>query len=383
MKKHNTLMYRTPGFAAAFPAALLLVAVFGTARAADDTAATKAELEELRKEIREAREWRHADSMAHLAGYAAVNYTAPEEGSSTFNGTSFNPIFHYAYKDWLLLDAELAVELLDDGESEFTFEYMTVDLVLNDSMVLLAGKFLSPVGMFRRNLHPAWVNKLPSAPVGFDHGQAVPLADVGVQLAGGLPLGNMRANYAIYTGNGPMLELNATGTEIEQIGTEGQGSDSNGNKAVGGRFGLLPIPRLEIAVSFATAKASDDMGMTGKRDYDVTGADFSWQVAGLDLRGEYAKTKLGEDTVSMVSPEEMVWKAWYTQGAWRIPGTNWEPVLRYGRYEPPTGVETKQWTPGINYLFASHVIAKLAYEFNKTEGVQDDDRLLLQLAYGF
>ncbi|OGI51478.1 MAG: hypothetical protein A3A87_02995 [Candidatus Muproteobacteria bacterium RIFCSPLOWO2_01_FULL_60_18] len=385
MKKHNTLMYRMLSFAAAFSAALLLVAVSGTARAVDDTAATKAELEELRKEVREAKEWRHTDSMAHLAGYAAVNYTAPENGTGTFNGTTFNPIFHYAYKDWLLLDSELEIALKDNGESEFTFEYMTVDLVLNDSMVLLAGKFLSPIGMFRRNLHPAWVNKLPSAPVGFNHGQAVPLADVGVQLAGGIPLGAMRANYAIYTGNGPMLELNAAGTEIEQIGTEGLGADNNGNKSVGGRFGLLPIPRLEIAVSFATAKASDDMGMTGKRDYDVTGADFSWQVAGFDLRGEYAKTKLGEDTVSMVDPAAKTWKAWYAQGAWRIPGTNWEPVLRYGKYERPrsTVVATKQWAPGINYLFASHVIAKLAYEFNKTEGVQDDDRLLLQLAYGF
>src|SRR3989344_1864798 len=100
MKKHNTLMYRMLSIAAAFSAALLLVAVSGTARAVDDTAATKAELEELRKEVREAKEWRHTDSMAHLAGYAAVNYTAPENGTGTFNGTTFNPIFHYAYKDW-------------------------------------------------------------------------------------------------------------------------------------------------------------------------------------------------------------------------------------------------------------------------------------------
>ncbi len=85
----------------------------------------------------------------------------------------------------------------------------------------------------------------------------------------------------------------------------------------------------------------------------------------------------------MISPGEMVWKAWYTQAAYRLPAANWEVVLRYGTYEPPTGVKTKQWTPGISYVFASHVIAKLAYEVNDTEGVKDDDRLLLQLAYGF
>ncbi len=239
--------------------------------------ALKAEVDALKQEVRQAAEGKDVDSKFHLAGYASVDYVDPQTGNSSFTGVTFNPIFHYSYRDWLLLDAEFGTQLSSEGETEVALEYMTANLVLNDAMVLVAGRFLSPIGMFRRNLHPSWVNKLPSAPIGFDHGQAVPLADVGLQLTGGIPLGAMRANYAIYTGNGPMLELNAAGDEIEQIGTEGQGRDMNRNKAFGGRFGLLPLPRLEVGVSFATARASSEgaMGATGDRDYDVVDFDFS------------------------------------------------------------------------------------------------------------
>jgi hypothetical protein len=387
VKHGGALVFRViaAGLALAASPLIVLPAVAADAEPADADSieSLRKDVEELKREVREAREWRQTDSMAHLAGYAAVSYAKPENDTGTFAGTTFNPIFHYAYKDWLLLDAELEIELEDDGETEFALEYMTMDLVLNDSMVLLAGKLLSPIGMFRRNLHPAWINKLPSVPAGFDHGQAIPLGDVGVQLTGGIPLGNMRANYSIYTGNGPMLELDSGLTEIEQIGTEGLGSDNNGNKSVGGRIGLLPLPRLEIGASAVTATASDDMGMGLKRDYDVLDADFSWQVAGLDVRGEWAKTTLGADAASTISPEEMEWQAWYAQAAWRFSATKFEAVLRHGQYEPPSGVKTRQWAPGVNYLFASHVVAKLAYEFNDTDGVEDDDRALLQLAYGF
>lgn len=343
----------------------------------------KAEIEALQQEIRQAAEGKDTDSKFHMAGYAAINFADPEEGNSSFTGTTFNPIFHYSYKDWLLLDAELEIALEDEGATETALEFMNANLVLSDAMVLVAGKFLSPVGMFRRNLHPAWVNKLPSAPLGFEHGQAAPLADIGLQLTGGVPLGAMRANYAVYTGNGPMIELNPAGTEVEMVGTEGQGTDMNGNKAIGGRIGFVPVPKLEIGLSYAQAKATDEEGMAGERDYKVRDVDFAWQIVGLDLRGEYVRTTLGEGPALAIDPEEKEWKAWYTQAAYRLPATNWQGVLRYGEYDRPGSAKTKQWTPGVNYLFASHVIARLAYEANDTDGVEDDDRLLLQLAYGF
>jgi len=45
----------------------------------------------------------------------------------------------------------------------------------------------------------------------------------------------------------------------------------------------------------------------------------------------------------------------------------------------------QQWALGLNYLIAPQAIAKMGYEFN--DGLEgeptDEDRLLIQLSYGF
>lgn len=351
----------------------------------DADAPWQAEIEALRQEIRQANEWRRTFSKAHLAGYATASYVDPQTGNGSFTGTTFNPIFHYQYKDVLLLEAELATELQADGETEMGLEYLTLDLLLNDYMMLVAGKFMSPIGQFIQNFHPGWINKLPSAPVGFGMGEAAPTNDVGVQLRGGFPLGGMRANYAVYTANGPRLTLSPAGGMIEMIETRGQNQDIDGDKLIGARLGFLPLPRLELGVSAASGKASGTgaLGGTGARDYDVTGADLGYQLDGLDLRAEYVKSELGAGPAGGIDPEAKTWKASFAQAAYRFTGTGWEGVVRYGKYDRPGSPATKQWAPGVNYWFAANLVAKLGYEANDTEGARDDDRVLLQMAYGF
>jgi hypothetical protein len=239
-----------------------------TAGAADDLTTLQSDVERLKKEVAQAKEWRTVNSNVHLTGYAAVTYSAPEAGDSSFGGTTFNPIFHYLYKDLLLLEAELEIELEGDGTTATALEYLTLDLFVNDYVTVIAGKFLSPIGQFRQNLHPAWINKLPSAPPGFGHEGAAPLSDLGLQLRGGVPAGPAKLNYAIYAGNGPKLELNGAGTEIEAIEAEGFGADNNDNKVVGGRIGVLPIPNLEIGVSAATGSTLDDTGRSPRSPTD-------------------------------------------------------------------------------------------------------------------
>jgi len=125
-----------------------------------------------------ANEWKNTTSVTHLAGYASLDYISPENGSAAFVA-SFNPMFHFQYNDLILWEAELEFEVEEDGNTEIGLEYSTIDVFLNDHMVLVAGKFLSPLGNFRQNLHPSWINKLPSAPPGFGHDGAAPLAEFG------------------------------------------------------------------------------------------------------------------------------------------------------------------------------------------------------------
>lgn len=361
------------------------------AAAADDVETLKADVEALKKEVREAGEWKRAESHAHLAGYGAVTYTDTKESgvNDSFNLVRFNPIFHYQFLDSVLLESELELNINSDGDTETKLEYLTIDFILNDYMALVAGKFLSPLGQFRQNLHPLWINKLASAPPGFGEDQALPMSEIGLQLRGGAPLGAARMNYAVYVGNGP--ELEAEMGELMAIMTDGVTRNEDGKKVVGARVGFLPIPRLEIGVSAASGQATVTMdsgtALTGDpvRDYDARGVDFSYSTGGLKLLAESMQQEIG-DASGSVAPMGGEWKTWYAQVSYLIPQTKWEGVLRYADYDSPlASQDQKQTAFGVNYWVAPHAVAKLTFESNDGQAgtAADANRILAQLAYGF
>ena len=359
----------------------------------------------LNTEVQQAAEWKNPNTLVHMAGYADVGYMKKEGEDASFLVGTFAPIFHYQYRDTVMMEAELEFEVGENGETEVALEYMTIDWFLNDYAVLVAGKFLSPIGQFRQNLHPSWVNKLASAPPGFGHDGAAPVSDLGFQVRGGFPMGSIRANYAVYVANGP--EINAEAEDdgaggfeyaLDGVAAEGFGADADGEKTYGGRIGILPIASLEIGLSFVTGMATvtnieaDSEPPAGSiagetaRDYDVIGADFVWFTGNMSLRGEYVKTEVGEATTGVTASEAAEWTTWYTQLAYRLPDTKWEGVLRYTDYDSPhASVDQKQTAIGLNYLITNNFIAKLTHELNDGEDGADSDldRTMLQLAYGF
>lgn len=364
-----------------------------------EKSASKDDVQALKKEVKEVTkntsEWTNAASVVHLAGYGSVGYTDNQGTKGRFSQVQFSPIFHYQYKDLMMLESELEITNDPDGETTTDLEYLTLDLFLNDYATLVAGKFLSPIGQFRQNLHPGWINKLPSAPPGFGHDGAAPISDTGLQLRGGFPLGSVRSNYALYVSNGPELDAATEdgNVELEGIMAEGRTSDVDGDKVVGGRFGLLPIPELEVGLSFATSKAAitslDSASISDEpsRDYDVYGGDFAWQQRNLSLRGEYVQTKIGADSSGGTTASDGAkWKTWYTQASYKFLPTKFEGVVRYTDFNSPHAAEDqKQSALGVNYLFASNVMAKFAYEFNDGEAgaPADNNSFLAQIAYGF
>ncbi len=350
------------------------------------------EVKDLRREVRSAAEWKSPNTLIHMAGYADVGYTDTRSRTGTFGSGTFNPILHYQYRDVVMLESELAMSVDELGETTTELEYLTIDWFANDYVTVVAGKFLSPLGWFRQNLHPSWINKLPSAPAGFGHDQAAPNAEVGVQVRGGVPVsgnGN-RLIYAFYVGNGPAAEIESG--EIEMIETPGLGGDADGKKVFGGRLGLyFPGRRLELGLSGAAGRVGEieEVGKSRKytgvtRDYDFLGADFTWRPRQFEVRGEWVRQKVGDQPASS-APEGGTWQAWYLQGSYRFMPHKWEVVARLGRYRTPHS-EVEQKALGLNYIFASNFVAKLAYEFNDDRGAESsgyEDRLLLQASYGF
>jgi len=329
-----------------------------------------------------------ATSVTHLSGYASADYVSVEDGPSAFVA-NFNPMFHFLYDNKILWEAELEVEVEENGDTNIGLEYTTVDWFLNDKLTLIAGKFLSPVGNFRQNIHPSWINKLPSAPPGFGHDGAAPISEVGVQLRGVAPMGNSKLNYAFYLGNGPKIE--GEDGEIHAIEAEGFASDPDDQKVFGGRIAFLPIPSLEIGVSGATGDVAvvedDGMDVEGdpKRGYEVVGFDASYRWKNLDLRGEYVSQEVDENAMS-IAPESGKWETWYTQAAYQFADGKWEGVVRYTDFKSPHADDTQeQLALGVNYLITPSAMLKFGYESNKGEPgeITDADRWLIQIAYGY
>lgn len=363
-------------------------------RQKQDTA-TKQDVQEVRDEVSQAKKAGGSgllanNSLVHLAGYGHVGYANRRGMNSSFGEVGFNPIFHYQYKDLLLFETELEIMSNAEGEAEFGLEYANMNVFANDYLTAFGGKFLSPIGYFIQNLHPAWINKFPSKPPGFEEeGGAVPVSDIGAGIKGGVPFGSgMKANYTLYVGNGPRLELSGAGDEIESIAATGGTTNPSKHKLVGGRLGFLPIPNLELGLSAAhsrVAVAPEGAPVEASRTYSVVGADFGWRWRGLDLHGEYMRSRVG-DLDTSVAPLGGTWKTHYVQAAYRIPGTKWEPLLRYGKFTSPhADQDLKQLGLGVDYWFESDIVGKLAYERNDGEpGTPNDaNRVLLQFAFGF
>ncbi len=348
----------------------------------------------------------------HLAGYADVGIEFDDSGN-TFTSGKFNPSLHFQYKDLILFESELEIETSDLGETELALEYSQLNFLLHDNLVLVAGKFLSPVGQFQERLHPSWINRVADAPVGFGHGGVQPLSDVGLMVRGGVPVAGRKFTYALAVGNGPRVGHHG-------VEAEGFGRDDNKNKAFSGRLAFFPTDQLEIGGSFLTAKVSPeaevvadehdeavmmvsiaDAADEAQGDYNLWGFDAAYTKGNWDIRGEY----LGADLKGLVDEDEpdegprtLSWKTWYAQVAYRLSGLSdssfvdrLEPVIRYGELKASGDEDLeedsneKRWNFGLNYWVTPSVVVKTGLELRnyEAEDRDDDTRLQFQLSYGF
>ncbi len=344
----------------------------------------------LNAKAKEWEEWKAPKTLVHMSGFADVGYTSAEGAPGSFKMGTFSPIFHFQFADSFMLESELEFDVDEEGATKASVDYMTIDWFMNDHVALLAGKFLSPLGQFRQNIHPSWINKMASAPPGFGHDQAAPNADVGLMARGGyLMKSNNSLNYSFFITNGPTLEAN--GGAIEKIESPGLNVDGDGKKVYGGRLGFyMPKAKLDLGVSLASGQVSvrdtavDPITYDASRSYSVLGTDFTWRHRKLDIRGEYIHQEYGPQSTS-TAPAAGKWAAWYVQAAYKFQPSNWEGALRYGQYTTPDAtIDVNQINIGVNYLFASNLVAKMNYELNTNPGgATAANRWLVQMAYGF
>lgn len=339
-------------------------------------------------------DFKSGDSKFMLRGYGHAGLEAIDEDIS-FVGGSLNPIFLWRQNDRLIFEAELEISAKGE-ETEIELEYANISYLINDYMTLRLGKFLLPFGIFSERLHPAWINKLSTMPLGFGHHDPIgPTADYGAEIRGAISIQNRRIAYSLYVTNGPALNdgmenpVEAGSLSYTRI------EDNNKNKAIGGRLGLFPLSdsSLEIGLSGQMAQVGED-----ETDFDNVWGMFSAVDISLirsipalksviDIRGQYNSVSVDEaeyaiDEHDEIHPFENTNSTYFGQFSIR-PAYVSTPVLKQlefvGRYsklqtaeEAPWETNATQTAIGINYWLDWRSVLKFSYQINSTESVKGD-----------
>ena len=192
-----------------------------------------------------------------LSGNATISYFDRENDDSTFS-VVFRPLFLWKLSDRLFFEAKPEIRLQQGTEEvSVTLEYANLSYVVHDAVIVGAGKFLTPFGLFPDRFYPG---KLLEEPLVYQRGNTglVPHSEVGAFARGAFAVGaRSEANYAVYVGNGPTVRTDDP-TRPGLLDFGGSFRDPNDHKAVGARVGLLPFPALEVGASIYYAQVDPD-----------------------------------------------------------------------------------------------------------------------------
>ncbi|PCI72979.1 MAG: porin [Gammaproteobacteria bacterium] len=335
-----------------------------------------------------------------IAGYGDVSYVDTDDPNANSNVESrFVPIFLFQLSEKIHIESELEFSIGANGETEVEMEYADIHYFLNDNTTITAGKFLLPFGQFGPNLHPSWINKLPATPGLYGHGgngSLTPLisilSDTGVNVRNSFKIGSGKLFTDFYVVSGPREEeeeaedgelVEGGHGSIPEVGFESGKGDNNSDKAFGGRVAYAFLPSIEVGYSFYNGAYSNDASL----DYSATAIDFNWIGTYASVRGEIIETStdfLDEDDGEIDVFDR---GGWYVQGSWQMRQLGKdafnpvELVLRYS--EINDALEGERWTVGMNYWLGSSAALKIAYEDTTLEDGDTDNRIFVQLAFGF
>ncbi|MEW6701297.1 MAG: hypothetical protein AB1298_01125, partial [Bacteroidota bacterium] len=342
-----------------------------------------------------------------LRGYAHSGLEV-YKNRSTFVGGTFNPLLLWQTSDRLIFEGEIEVELAGN-QTTFGLEYANMAYILNDKMTLRLGFFLLPFGIYGDRLHPQWINPFPSSPLGFSHATAVgPTSDLGIELRGGLQLGDSKMNYSFYVVNGPSLNDGSMNFGDAGVLHFNNFDDNNSSKAVGGRLGFLPINNSSLELGFSGYYAG-----AGNKDSEYENVktfmyalDISY-IESLEflssifkLKGQYNSVNvdrarffnLQADVFGSLSFDNKS-SAYFIYATLNPASSenefmkNLEFAIRYSSVdmpdEAPWGIDQTQWVFGINYWIDWRTVLKIAYQIDKLKSQSAADALLVHWSFGF
>lgn len=266
-----------------------------------------------------------------MRGYSHAGFQSID-GNSSFVSGQFAPILLWQQGDKILFESELEIEFEGDGV-QFALEYANISYILNDYATLRVGNFLTPFGAFNDRIHPAWINKLSTAPLGMGHDPVGPTSEFGAELRGASDIGKSKINYSLYLSNGSILSVHdEDSTEAPEVNLSGLNfEDNNSEKAIGGRFGFLPFNNSSLEMGLSAQYSSnignkdseyDDIGTLNYAiDLSFVKNSISSIKGNLDFKAQWNQSNIEEFEIILPDGDELIFKqessAYYAQLAYR------------------------------------------------------------------
>lgn len=380
---------------------ILMILLLGTGLCyAQDS--TQSQLDAIKTDISSLKKTEKSHFM--LRGFAQFGLDATSDNVE-FNMTSFNPVILWRQGDRFLFESELEMEYMSNQFS-LNLGYACMSYKIANGLTIKLGKILIPFGEFSEKLHPSWVNRMSDAPLGLGHDNGMlPMADLGVEIRGGLQLGKSKLSYAFYAVNGPRINDGTMGNA--GMLTWENANDNNKNKAIGSRIAILPLSNSSLEIGFsgyyampgsATSPYTDSMNMDlNYKDVTamLTAVDLSFvrmikPIKGfIDIKAQYNTSNVSnavylnpDDTNRLTNRYTFTntSTAYYAQLAYRPTMAknkalkNVEVVGRYSVYNTPVGSmwesTQSQISFGLNYWFSWRTVLKVGYQV--TDGAPMD-----------
>ncbi len=310
-------------------------------------------------------------------GFVATSNTLFQNGVTTkTNSNTFPDIDRFEFSPMLLWrhGKNLLIEFEPSWNgTSLGVNWGDVSYFVKPGLIFRAGYLVLPFGIYNKRLAAGWIDKLTSDPVGV--ADSPPSSDFGVEVEGGLPLGNMKWSYDVSLTNGMQLLKDGT---LQNAGIV----DNNQNKTVTGRLSLLPFSNscLEIGVSGLYGKVGDagsnqTAAVSSMYAFDL---NFVKKMGSLlvNIKGQYNQVNISSVTYkNPTDSSSYTFKnhssSFFGQLSLRpvnAPGIlkNFELAGRYVNYITPAmsswGAITNEYDVALDYWLTWRSVLKIGYE---------------------
>lgn len=314
-------------------------------------------------------------------GFVTNKTTITSNGASQVSKTNsladadhyeFSPMLLWRHGQKFLLEFEPSF----DGNS-LGVNWADISYFAAPGLIIRAGYLVIPFGTYNKRFAAGWIDKLPTDPAGV--ADLPPGSDFGIEVEGGLPLGNMKWNYDISVTNG--MQLLPDG-EIQGAGIV----DDNKNKTITARLGLLPFSNssLEIGLSGLYGTVGDDNSPLQGRKSGMYALDLNYvklfNPILLNIKGQYNYIHI--DNQNYVNPNDSSSYSFdnnsssgFAQISIRASGSrnklikNLEAAFRLGNFTTPKnslwGQKSNLVEAGLLYWLNWRTVLKFGYLSNK------------------